>query len=204
MPISLQAKLLRVLENGTFRRVGGVSDTKVDVRVISATNRDLSEGIAAGGFREDLFYRLNVVPVHLPPLRERTEDIPLFLEHFLQKLSPDKKEFSPECLRLLMKYPWKGNVRELENMVERIVLLADRNMIMPDDLPEEVFTAVQPATALPDVGNDGVDLEKIVEEIEKDYLGKALTKANGNKTDAAKLLNLSFRSFRHRLHKYGM
>jgi two-component system response regulator PilR (NtrC family) len=204
MPISLQAKLLRVLENGTFRRVGGVSDTKVDVRVISATNRDLSEVIAAGGFREDLFYRLNVVPVHLPPLRERTEDIPLFLEHFLQKLSPDKKEFSPECLRLLMKYPWKGNVRELENMVERIVLLADRNMIMPDDLPEEVFTAVQPATALPDVGNDGVDLEKIVEEIEKDYLSKALTKANGNKTDAAKLLNLSFRSFRHRLHKYGM
>ena len=204
MPISLQAKLLRVLESGTFRRVGGVADITVDVRVISATNRDLSDTIAAGGFREDLFYRLKVVPVHLPPLRERTEDIPLFLEHFLARFSPDKKEFSPECLRLLMKYPWKGNVRELENMVERIVLLTDRNMILPDDLPEEVFTAVNPSAALPGIGEEGIDLEKIVEEIEKNYLNNALAKTNGNKTDAAKLLNLSFRSFRHRLQKYGI
>jgi len=204
MPISLQAKLLRVLESGTFRRVGGVADITVDVRVISATNRDLSDTIAAGGFREDLFYRLKVVPVHLPPLRERTEDIPLFLEHFLARFSPDKKEFSPECLRLLMKYPWKGNVRELENMVERIVLLTDRNMILPDDLPEEVFAEVNPSTALPGIGDEGIDLEKVVEEIEKNYLNKALAKTNGNKTDAAKMLNLSFRSFRHRLKKYGI
>jgi len=204
MPISLQAKLLRVLENGTFRRVGGLGDIKVDVRIISATNRDLSDAIAAAGFREDLFYRLNVVPVHLPPLRERVEDIPLFLDHFLGRFSPDKKEFAPESLRLLMRYPWKGNVRELENMVERIVLLTDRKVILPEDLPEEVFAAVRPATALPDMSDDGVDLEKIVEEIEKNYLYKALAKANGSKTDAAKLLNLSFRSFRHRLHKYGI
>jgi two-component system response regulator PilR (NtrC family) len=204
MPISLQAKLLRVIENGTFRRVGGVADITVDVRVISATNRDLSDAIAAGGFREDLFYRLKVVPVHLPPLRERTEDIPLFLEHFLARFSSDKKEFSPECLRLLMKYPWKGNVRELENMVERIVLLTDRNMILPDDLPEEVFAEVDPSAALPGIGAEGIDLEKVVEEIEKNYLNKALAKTNGNKTDAAKLLNLSFRSFRHRLKKYGI
>jgi len=103
-----------------------------------------------------------------------------------------------------MRYPWKGNVRELENMVERIVLLSDRNVILPDDLPEEIFCAAQPTRALPDIGDDGVDLEKIVEEIEKNYLNRALAKANGNKTDAAKLLNLSFRSFRHRLHKYGV
>jgi len=204
MPISLQAKLLRVLESGTFRRVGGVADITVDVRVISATNRDLPDAIAAGGFREDLFYRLKVVPVHLPPLRERTEDIPLFLEHFLARFSSDKKEFSPECLRLLMKYPWKGNVRELENMVERIVLLTDRNMILPDDLPEEVFAEVNPSATLPGIGDEGIDLEKVVEEIEKNYLNKALAKTNGNKTDAAKMLNLSFRSFRHRLKKYGI
>lgn len=204
MPGPLQPKLLRVLENGTFRRVGGVSDITVDVRVISATNRDLSDAIAGGGFREDLFYRLNVIPVHLPPLRERTEDIPLFLDHFLAKVSPEKKEFAPESLRLLMRYPWKGNVRELENMVERVVLFTERNVILPEDLPDEVVAAVNPSTVIPEINDDGVDLEKIVEEIEKNYLNKALTKANGNKTDAAKLLNLSFRAFRHRLHKYGI
>lgn len=204
MPGPLQSKLLRVLENGTFRRVGGVSDITVDVRVVSATNKDLSDAIACGSFREDLFYRLNVIPVHLPPLRERTEDIPLFLEHFLAKASPEKKEFAPEALRLLMRYQWKGNVRELENMVERVVLFTERNVILPEDLPEEVVTAVNPSTAIPEINDDGVDLEKIVEAIEKNYLNKALTKANGNKTDAAKLLNLSFRAFRHRLHKYGI
>jgi two-component system, NtrC family, response regulator PilR len=228
MPLSLQSKLLRVLENGTFRRVGGISDITVDVRVISATNKDLSGAIAAGGFREDLFYRLKVMPLHVPSLRDRLEDIPLLLDHFLGRFSggakkfsaeehdrrdlahPDRrssaeaKKFSADALRLLVKYPWRGNVRELENMVERVVLLTDREMIMPEDLPEEVVTSAQPEKALPDIGDDGVDLEKIVEEIEKNYLFQALAKANGIKTDAAKLLNLSFRSFRHRLYKYGI
>ena len=228
MPLSLQSKLLRVLENGTFRRVGGISDITVDVRVISATNKDLSGAIAAGGFREDLFYRLKVMPLHVPSLRDRLEDIPLLLDHFLERFSvgvkkfsaeaydrrdlahPDRrsssgaKKFSADALRLLVKYPWRGNVRELENMVERVVLLTDREMIMPEDLPEEVITSAQPDKALPDIGDDGVDLERIVEEIEKNYLFQALAKANGIKTDAAKLLNLSFRSFRHRLYKYGI
>jgi two-component system response regulator PilR (NtrC family) len=228
MPLSLQSKLLRVLENGTFRRVGGVSDITVDVRVISATNRDLSAAIASGGFREDLFYRLKVVPLHVPSLRDRMEDIPLLLDHFLGSFSggakkfsaeahdrrdlahPDRrssagaKKFSAEALRLLVKYPWRGNVRELENMVERVVLLTDRDVIIPEDLPEEVFASAQSDKALPDIGDDGVDLERIVEEIEKSYLLKALAKTNGNKTDAAKLLNLTFRSFRHRLYKYGI
>jgi len=204
MPLSLQSKLLRVLENGTFRRVGGISDITVDVRVISATNKDLSGAIASGGFREDLFYRLKVVPLQVPSLRDRLEDIPLLLDHFLARFSGGAKKFSADALRLLVKYPWRGNVRELENMVERVVLLTDREMIMPEDLPEEVVTSLQPEKALPDIGDDGVDLEKIVEEIEKNYLFQALAKANGIKTDAAKLLNLSFRSFRHRLYKYGI
>jgi two-component system response regulator PilR (NtrC family) len=204
MPSSLQSKLLRVIENGTFRRVGGITDIRVDARVLSATNKSLPDVIAAGSFREDLFYRLNVIPLHLPPLRERTEDIPLLLEHFLRKYASDTRRFSPEALRLLIKYPWKGNVRELENMVERTVLLSDREVIIPDDLPDEVFRAASPVSPLPDIGDAGVELEKIMEEIEKGYLLKSLSIANGVKMDAAKLLNLSFRSFRHRLHKYGI
>ncbi len=204
MPIALQSKLLRVLENGTFRRVGGVSDIKVDVRVISATNRDMSQLVAAGEFREDLFYRLNVIPLHIPPLRERLEDIPLFLDHFLGVFSNDKRSFSAEALRLLMRYPWKGNVRELEHMVERIVLLTDRKIILPEDLPDEVTEPAVRQSGLPDLAPEGVDLERIVEEVEKDYLRKALARTGGSKTEAAKLLNLTFRSFRHRLQKYGM
>ena len=136
MPLSLQSKLLRVLENGTFRRVGGLNDITVDVRVISATNKDISEAVASGSFREDLFYRLNVVPLSIPPLRERPDDIPLLLDHFLSRFSSNTKKFSPEALRFLMNYSWKGNVRELENMVERTVLLTDRETILPEDLPE--------------------------------------------------------------------
>jgi len=204
MPLSLQPKLLRVLENGIFRRVGGVADITVDVRVIAATNRNLADAIAGGSFREDLFYRLNVIPLHMPPLRERTEDIPLLLDHFFRKFSGGTKHLSSDALRILMKFPWKGNVRELENMVERVVLLTEGDVILPDDLPEEFFMVPRKGTGLPEVDEDGVDLEKIMEEIEKDYLLKALTKSNGSKTDAAKLLNLSFRSFRHRLYKYGI
>lgn len=204
MPFALQSKLLRVLENGMFRRVGGVSDVKVDVRVLSATNRDLSEALSSGAFREDLYYRLNVVPVHIPPLRERTEDIPLLLDHFLSKFSENTRKFSPEALRLLINYPWKGNVRELENMVERMVLLTEREMILPEDLPEEVCRSNEALKNLPAFGEEGVDLEEVIARIEKDYLLKALAKSNGVKTDAAKLLNLTFRSFRHRLYKYGI
>ncbi len=204
MPLPLQPKLLRVLENGIFRRVGGVADITVDVRVISATNRNLADAIAEGSFREDLFYRLNVIPLHMPPLRDRPEDIPLLLDHFFRKFSGGMKKLSSDALRILMRYPWKGNVRELENMVERVVLLTEGATILPEDLPEEFFMVARKGTGLPDVDEEGVDLEKILQEIEKDYLLKALAKANGSKTDAAKLLNLTFRSFRHRLYKYGI
>jgi two-component system response regulator PilR (NtrC family) len=204
MSPSLQPKLLRVIENGVFRRVGGVADIAVDVRVISATNRNLTDAIAEGRFREDLFYRLNVIPLHMPPLRERPEDIPLLLDHFFRKFSGDTKRLSSDALRLLMKYPWKGNVRELENMVERVVLLTEGAVILPKDLPEEFMMVSRKEAGLPEVDEEGVDLEKIIEEIEKDYLLKALAKSRGSKTDAAKLLNLTFRSFRHRLYKYGI
>jgi len=204
MPLSLQTKLLRVLENGTFRRVGGLNDITVDVRVISATNKDISEAVKSSSFREDLFYRLNVVPVHIPPLRERPDDIPLLLDHFLHKFSANAKRFSPEALRILMGYSWKGNVRELENIVERTVLLTDREIILPEDLPEEISKADAAAKHLPEIVDEGIDFESIMEQIEKDYLIKALEKAKGVKTEAARLLNLSFRSFRHKLYKYGM
>lgn len=204
MPLSLQSKLLRVLENGTFRRVGGLNDITVDVRVISATNKDISEAVASGSFREDLFYRLNVVPINIPPLRERPDDIPLLLDHFLNKSLPNAKRFSPEALRFLMRYSWKGNVRELENVVERTVLLTDREIILSEDLPEEIRRADETGKHLPEIGEEGIDFKSIMEQIEKDYLVKALEKAKGIKTEAARLLKLSFRSFRHKLYKYGI
>jgi two-component system response regulator PilR (NtrC family) len=197
MPHNLQAKLLRVLENGTFRRIGGTTDIRVDVRIISATNKDLKDEIAGGRFREDLYYRLNVIPINLPPLRERKEDIPLLIDHFLRKTSPDPKRISPEAMKLLIDYPWKGNVRELENIIERSALLTDKEEIAPDDLPAEIsgYSSFE-LTA------EGIDIDKIIGALEKKYLIKALEKTHGVKTDAAKLLKLSFRSFRHRLHKY--
>ncbi len=204
MPLSLQSKLLRVLENGSFRRVGGTADIKVDVRVISATNKNITESIASGTFREDLYYRLNVVPIAIPPLRERKDDIPLLLEHFMSKYSKTPRKFSSDALYFLMKYPWKGNVRELENITERVALLCDRELITADDLPDEIRKSTTDLKALPEIGDGGIDLEEVIEKIEKDYLLKALHRSGGVKMEAAKLLNLSFRSLRHRLSKYGI
>lgn len=205
MPINLQSKLLRVLENNTFRRVGGTTDIKVDVRIISATNKNVKEEIAAGRFRDDLFYRLNVVPLHLPPLRERKEDIPLFIEHFLAKYSMLKKRsLSPETIDLFVEYPWKGNVRELENVIERMVLLSDKEEITVEDVPKEMLRSSDDIQSLPEVDKKGIDLDSIMNNTEKNYLLNALKLTNGNKTEAAKLLNISFRSFRHRLSKYDI
>jgi two-component system response regulator PilR (NtrC family) len=207
MPTNLQAKLLRVLENGTFRRVGGTTDIKVDIRIISATNKDLKEEIAAGRFREDLYYRLNVVPINIPPLRERKEDIPLLIDHFLKETSHKPKCVTPDAMRLLIDYPWKGNVRELENIIERIELLTEKEEITPADLPSEITgipVCAGELKGIPDIPQEGIDIDAIIEDIEKKYLIQALEKAGGVKTEAAKLLKLSFRSFRHRLHKYGI
>jgi len=204
MPMSLQVKILRVLENSTFRRLGGTTDIKVDVRVISATNKDLKEEIISGRFREDLFYRLNVIPIHISPLRERKEDIPLLIDHFLQKILGNAKKITPEAMRVFINYPWKGNVRELENIIERVALLTDKAEITPSDLPPEINGYAVEMKEIPEFSEAGVDLDMIIEDIEKKYIFKALEKTKGVKTEAAKLLNLTFRSFRHRLHKYGI
>ena len=202
MPLQLQAKLLRVIEDSTFRRVGGLSDIKVDVRILSATNKNIQDFVQKGLFREDLYFRLNVLSVKVPSLRERRDDIPVLIEYFLEKHAGGRKRISGNAIEMLKDYHWRGNVRELENIIERAVLLCNKELIDVNDLSEEIgLTPAAGPAALP---SGGMNLEKVISNVEKDYLLKALEKTNGVKTEAAKLLNLSFRSFRHRLKKYGI
>jgi two-component system response regulator PilR (NtrC family) len=202
MSLTLQAKLLRTIESGILRRIGGTSDIQVDVRILTATNKQIENLVSKGLFREDLYYRLNVLSVKIPPLRERRDDIVLLVEHFLKKHSGNKKQISRKAIEVLQDYPWKGNVRELENIIERISILCEGDLIDINDLPEEV--RMPPSARTASLPSGGVNLEKMVEDVEKEYLIKALEKTNGVKTEAARLLNLSFRSFRHRLKKYGI
>ena len=202
---ALQIKLLRVLQEREFMRVGGTVDIKMDARVIAASNRDLLAEVSKGTFREDLYYRLNVIPVNIPALRDRREDIPLLIEFFLKKFSGGKepKKIAPEAINLLMNQRWPGNVRELENTIERLVILADGDRIGQELIPEN-FKSVRtsPELMMTDIPDDGLEMEKLLENIEKTLLFKALEKTGGVKTEAAKLLGLSFRSFRHRMQKY--
>lgn len=202
MPLQLQAKLLRVIEDSTFRRVGGTSDIKVDVRILSATNKNIQDFVQKGLFREDLYFRLNVLSVKVPSLRERRDDIPLLIEYFLKKHAGGRKRISGNAVEMLKDYHWRGNVRELENIIERAVLLCSKELIDVNDLSEEI--GLTPAAGPAAMPSGGMNLEKVISGVEKDYLLKALEKTNGVKTEAAKLLNLSFRSFRHRLKKYGI
>ena len=203
MPLSLQAKLLRVLEDGSFRRIGGLSDVNVSVRIIAATNKDILKAINERGFREDLYYRLNVLSVKIPPLRDRKEDIPLLVEHFLKKNRRSCK-LTPLAMELMMNYPWKGNVRELENIVERLTILCEDNLIDLCHLPDEIKRSNYNNNEMELISNGKVSLDEVIEDIEKNYLLKALEQAGGMKTEAARLLNINFRSFRHRLKKYGL
>ena len=198
MSAALQMKLLRVLQEREFERVGDSHTTRVDVRVIAATNNDLGRMVADGLFREDLFYRLNVIPVQLPSLRERKEDIPLLVQHFLEKFGADSASSRPivtvsqESMRRLMAYPWPGNVRQLENAIERaFALSAGRSQIEVRDLPPEVQQArelaLSPAITLPE---DGIDLPRFVATIERELIQRSLERTGGNKQRAAKLLNL--------------
>lgn len=201
---SLQIKLLRVLQEKEFKRVGGTSDIKVDVRVIAASNRDLKAEVEKGAFREDLFYRLNVIPIHLPPLRERREDIPLLADFFLKRFSSNRRiSISPEAMELLVAYHWPGNVRELENTIERLAILAHGDTISADQIPDSIKGNRPCPELIPsDIPDQGLDLEALIENAERVLIRKALEKAGGVKTEAARLLGLSFRSFRHRLQKY--
>ncbi|HLE42543.1 MAG TPA: sigma-54 dependent transcriptional regulator [Methylomirabilota bacterium] len=207
LPLHLQVKLLRVLEDPEIRPVGGVKPVRVDVRIVAATNRDVSQAIAAKTFREDLFYRLNVISLHIPSLRERRDDIPLLVSHFLQKFAPaggPPTLISPEALTALERYPWPGNVRELEHVIERAVTLEPGPVLRVESLPESVRGPHAPDFAGIDLPDEGLDLDALMERIERDLLRQALRHAEGIQSRAAQLLRTSFRSFRYRLQKYGL
>ncbi len=211
MTLALQVKILHVLQERTLRRVGGTEDLGVDVRVIAATNKDPLQQVARGLFREDLFYRLNVIPIHLPPLRERREDIPLiaqtFLTQYRTRAGRGPLAIAPDGMRLLQEYPWPGNVRELENVIERAVALEAGEVLTPASLPEEVRVRRDERRAPPfhlPLPPDGLDLEETMQALERQLLLEALDRSGGVQTKAAELLQITFRSFRHRAKKYGI
>jgi len=210
LPLLMQVKLLRVLQDREFKRVGGTEDIKVDVRIISATNKDLEEAVREKRFREDLFYRLNVIQIKLPPLRERREDIPLLSNHFLKKYSEELNKnisaISPDALRILLNYEYPGNVRELQNIVERAVALETSQELSAENLSSYLDEQLPSKKKYSDleIPNEGIDLERMVEELERALILKALDKSKGIKKKAAELLHINFRSMRYRLEKYGL
>ena len=214
MPLSLQPKLLRVLQERKAKPVGGVEEVDVNVRVVAATNRDLEAEIKAGRFREDLFFRLNVVEVNVPPLRDRFEDIPLLVNSFLQTFSVEYQRnissISSDAMKLLLDFSYPGNVRQLENIVERAVALCIGNELNTDHLPNSMVLQTATESTKPirvdsDLAfpEEGIDLDRVVEDLELKLIREALKRSNGVKTKAAELLGLSFRQFRYKLSKYN-
>ena len=215
MSVTMQVKLYRVLQEGKVRPIGSTDETDVDVRVIAATNKDFEKEIAEGRFREDLYYRLSVIPIHLPPLRERRDDIPLlareFLGRFAKSMSKSIEGIEPEAMRRLEVYDWPGNVRELENTIERAVALEAGRRISSDALPDKIRNHHQqsiPGAAHngngPALPEDGLNLEEHIQKIERSYLLAALERSGGVRTQAANILKMSYRSFRHYAKKYGV
>jgi two-component system, NtrC family, response regulator PilR len=214
MALSMQVKLLRVLQERCVRPVGGTHESPIDVRVIAATNKDLDKLVADGQFREDLYYRLSVIPIDVPPLRERADDVMMLAHHFLKKFSAQLgkriRDIDPESMEKLKGYDWPGNVRVLENTIERAVAMENTDVLhveLPSDRPKSRAAAAAagmggpPGVALP---NDGLDLEAYVADIERSLLQSALRRSNGVQTRAAEMLKLSYRSFRHLLKKYDL
>ena len=221
MNTTMQVKLLRVLQDRRFRRLGGTEEVQADIRVIAATNQDLEKLVAGGRFREDLFYRINVIRMHLPPLRERRDDIPLLAEHFLTKYAEQMKKrvssVAQASLSLLQMYGWPGNVRELENVIERAVALEQTQAILPDSLPPQIRTPgaamkadADPGSRIPDPGlmlpdlGEGFDLEARGEDFYRHYIALALERAGGVQVKAADMLGMSFRSFRYYAKKFNV
>ncbi|MFQ5723837.1 MAG: sigma-54-dependent transcriptional regulator [Terriglobia bacterium] len=206
MSLAMQVKLLRALQDRTVRPLGSTNEQRVDVRVIAATNRDLRQLVTEKTFREDLYYRISVIPLRVPPLRERTDDIPVLTLHFLQRYSEQMSKpvrgIAPDALRALQEYPWPGNVRELENAMERAVALEMGGEISLRDLPEHISRVAAPIPGDSLLPDEGIDLEKHIQEQEKAYLRAALERARGVRTKAADLLGMSYRSFRHYAKKY--
>jgi len=207
LSLGLQVKLLRALQERKVKPVGATEETEVDVRVIAATNRDLETEVSRGAFRADLYYRLNVIELRLPPLRHRREDIPLLAEHFLRRFAAEHRRpsrMSPEAMRRLESYEFPGNVRELENIIERAVALSSSTTIGASDLPEVKTPRIatpQPPSALP---ADGIDLDQLVSDYERMWVVRALEQTSGIRKRAAALLGISFRSLRYRLEKLGI
>ncbi len=207
LPTSLQVKLLRALQDGEIRRLGGTESMEVDVRVIAASNRDLEGMVQQGEFREDLYYRLAVVPIHLPALCRRREEIPDLVHHFLQRhrerLGVKVTAISPEAMEGLLKYPWPGNIRELENLLERIVVLAEGTEIEAGDLPEDVLHP-SPDRAPVAISDHDLSVKRHSAELERVLIRRALERTGGNKTQAAELLELSPRALRYKIQDYGL
>jgi len=209
--LSIQAKLLRFLQGREFRRVGGTDERKTDVRIIAATNKKLEKEMEEGNFREDLYYRLNVIRIRLPPLREREEDIPLLMDHFLKKFAAEQakniKKVSSLVMRVLCNYHYPGNIRELENIIERCVTLEQSDQLTAENLPPKLIEGAH-VTSGPlgdsDIPYDGIDLNRTLENVERDLINRALGITAGNRSRAARLLGISFRSLRYRLVKLGM
>jgi two-component system response regulator AtoC len=206
LSLGVQGKLLRFIEEKSFRRVGGTRDLNVDTRIIAATNRDLDTEVRSDRFREDLYYRLSVLPIELPPLRHRPSDIPVLAAHFLEtfgrEFGKSVTEIAPDTMQALTRHPWRGNIRELRNVVERSVLLSEGRTLTPDTLPPDLTGGGDPERApgnLPVLGPEGLDLE----EMERALLREALRRTEGNRTEAGRLLGLSRHQIRNRLLKYG-
>ena len=203
-----QVKLLRALQERKVRRVGGADEIPVDVRIIAATNQDLKKRIAEGKFREELYYRLNVISVDMPPLRKRTEDIPLLIAHFLQKycdkMGKKPKRFTPDVVGLLEGYPWPGNIRELENVIERIVAIEDRETVTVTCLPQEIVSPQRKKLDTQELFSPGFSLTSHLDEITKKYIQEALALTGGSLQKAAPLLGLSYRTIRYLIGKYDL
>lgn len=207
---AIQVKLLRVIQERTFTAVGGTVEKSVDVRFISATNKDLEGEVLEENFREDLYFRLNVILISIPPLRERDGDLPILAQHFLEKysleLGKDIRKISAYAMDILGHYPFPGNVRELENIIERSVALETSNIVLPESLALSDFrgSRTRETRRQSDLGSDGIDLDKVMAGIERDYILKALEMAHGSKQRAANVLGMSMRSLRYRLDKLGL
>lgn len=210
LPPVLQVKLLRVVQEKTFLRIGGTENIRVDVRIISATNRNLEEMVQKGDFREDLYYRLNVIPISIPPLRERKDDIPVLTKYFIEKYSREFgkgiKNISNYALELLMDYSFPGNVRELENIIERSVALEHSSIVLPENLmiSRENSAAKNETFKIENIPDQGLNLNDELARFERAIIGKALEKSKGSKTKTAELLMISFDSLRYRIEKLGI
>jgi len=202
----LQVKLLRVLQEEVVRRLGDTKDVKVDVRIVAATHRDLAEEAKAGRFREDLYYRINVLSLAIPPLRERREDVPILLEHFMvkqnQRLGTDVRGFSNEAKKILLEYGWPGNVRELENTVERAMVLAEGPILGETELPERMKAALDPVRQKLESGE--LSIKKTVATVEAILIRRALEKTKGNRTRAAEVLEISHRALLYKMKDYNI